>query len=251
MAEEKHRMLYQGQDPSQPVLRPLPIIAHVSNSSSDRDASVDAATEPQQPPTYDDAMGTTTSLRVSKTKNHAPSHTSSTLRATCDGEGRRRTFFAEPLHLRTQLDEPHPLEAQPAQPLSAERPAVEPQAAPADNANVQAMPQQQQQQQQQSVLVERVRMPQVRSFFALAPQPKLGAKACAMVCPACGQQGRTRLRRMPNTRTHCWALWLCSIGWCCCACLYPYLMNSCRTTSHYCTICKTFLGAHYPKDCCH
>ncbi|XP_023176435.2 uncharacterized protein LOC111603183 [Drosophila hydei] len=213
MAEEKHRMLYQGQDPSQPVC----------GSQSQRDeveraerSAAAATAKPQQPPTYDDAMG-----------NHEPSHASIA--------DRRCTFFAEPQQRRSQLlDEP-----QQSDEIAAPCPQLR-----MDIVKAEARPQ------QQEPLRERGRMQQVHSFFALAPQPKLGGQACSIVCPACGQKGRTRPRCTPNTRTHCWAFWLCSIGWCCCACLYPYLVDSCRNTNHYCAVCKTFVGSHNPKDCC-
>ncbi|KAH8411284.1 hypothetical protein KR215_001361 [Drosophila sulfurigaster] len=207
MAEEKHRMLYQGQDPSQPVLRHLALLPRACS-----DGNIPVA--PQQLPTYDDAVAKA---------SHLPA------------VDRRRTFFAEPQHLRSRLE----LEQQSVNASATQLPyevvsEVQPAAA--------------------------VRLPQVRSkltqlqylyrFFALAPQPKLAATSCAIVCPACGQQGRTRLQRMPNARTHTWALWLCSFGWCCCCCLYPYVLRGCRTTSHYCNACRTFLGAYYPRDCC-
>ncbi|KRK07006.1 uncharacterized protein Dyak_GE17832, isoform C [Drosophila yakuba] len=71
MAEEKHRMLFQGQDPSQdlPKQRPMSL-------------------SPSEPPTYDDAMQTSAIL------DSLDHHT-----------GRRRTFFAEPQHLRSKVEE--------------------------------------------------------------------------------------------------------------------------------------------------
>ncbi|KAH8300890.1 hypothetical protein KR044_002963 [Drosophila immigrans] len=223
MAEEKHRMLYQGQDPSLPVLRHL---ALQPRASSERTLPVPSQS-PQQPPTYDDAM-TKANLRSK--------HSETSCALAQPHADRRRTFFAEPQHLRSRLE----VTPQPEQP-----------------ANQSATQFQHEAEVQQAA----VSLPQVRiilnsfaclcrGFFALAPQPKLTAKSCSIVCPACGQQGRTRLQRTPNARTHTWALWLCSFGWCCCCCLYPYVMSGCRTTSHYCNACRTFLGAHYPTDCC-
>ncbi|KRK07007.1 uncharacterized protein LOC6525983 isoform X2 [Drosophila yakuba] len=191
MAEEKHRMLFQGQDPSQdlPKQRPMSL-------------------SPSEPPTYDDAMQTSAIL------DSLDHHT-----------GRRRTFFAEPQHLRSKVEE---------MPM----PQIE------DEESVQSVGL------SEHNHTEHLAMPTVRNFFILSPQPKLGSQATDIVCPACGQRGVTRLKRSPNARTNLWALCLCTFGWCCCACLCPYLWNGCRTTNHYCSACEIFLGAHYPRSCC-
>ncbi|XP_017012841.2 lipopolysaccharide-induced tumor necrosis factor-alpha factor homolog [Drosophila takahashii] len=161
MAEEKHRMLYQGQDPSQqdqlnhqdqPKQRPLSL-------------------SPSEPPTYDDAMN--------------------------------------------RLEEEEEVYSQVEEGSS-----------------------------------EELTAPPERNFFIVAPQPKLGSQAMDIVCLACGQRGFTRLKSSPNKRTNIFALWLCILGWCCCACLCPYFWNCCRTTNHYCSACDIFLGAHYPTECC-
>ncbi|EDV99892.1 GH12149 [Drosophila grimshawi] len=93
MADLKHRMLYQGQDPSQPVLRP-----------SRQDAPI---ADPQYPPAYDDAIiQNATTLHQSNPQSHSAD---------------RRTFFAEPQHLSSQLlderPERHQLAEQPTQQL--------------------------------------------------------------------------------------------------------------------------------------
>ncbi|XP_017073705.1 uncharacterized protein LOC108109639 [Drosophila eugracilis] len=188
MAEEKHRMLYQGQDPSQDL--------HKQRSLS---------LSPSEPPTYDDAMATPSSFG--------------------DSADRGRTFFAEPQHLRDCLDEmPHLADEDSSQMSGL-----------AVSNQIPSLPS----------------SPPVRNFFILTPQPKLGNQAMIIVCPACGQRGLTRLKRSPNSRTNTWALRLCTFGWCCCACLCPYLWNGCRTTNHYCSACEIFLGAHYPTgNCC-
>ncbi|XP_065723525.2 lipopolysaccharide-induced tumor necrosis factor-alpha factor homolog isoform X2 [Drosophila suzukii] len=186
MAEEKHRMLYQGQDASQ------------EDPQKQRPMSL----SPSEPPTYDDAMN-----------DAAPSG----LASFGYSADRRRTFFAEPQHLRNGLEEVAHVEV-----------------ADGDGPPMQ----------------EGLSSPPVRDFFILTPQPKLGKQAMEIVCPACGQRGFTRLKRSSNATTHIWALWLCAFGWCCCACLCPYLWNGCRTTNHYCSACEIFLGAHYPAGCC-
>ncbi|XP_016954431.1 lipopolysaccharide-induced tumor necrosis factor-alpha factor homolog [Drosophila biarmipes] len=186
MAEEKHRMLYQGQDASQ--------VTH----QKQRPMSL----SPSEPPTYDDAM------------NEAMSSALANFGYSAD---RRRTFFAEPQHLRNGLE---------------------------------GMPQVVDEDGDSPPLQQGPPPPPVRDFFTSTPQPKLGNKPVEMVCPACGQRALTRLRRSPNASTHIWSLWMCAFGWCCCACLCPYLWNCCRTTNHYCSSCEIFLGAHYPAGCC-
>ncbi|KAH8386511.1 hypothetical protein KR093_000970 [Drosophila rubida] len=219
MAEEKHRMLYQGQDPSVPVLRHPALLPR---ACSERSLPATQSPSSQLPPTYDDAMAKA-SLRLTP-------HSDMSCALAQPHDTRRCTFFAEPQHLRSRLELPPP------QLCSRQRLACR-------KCAVSRQPQLQLKISMNSFCFS-------RGFFALAPQPKLSAKSCAIVCPACGQQGRTRLQRMPNARTHTWALWLCSFGWCCCCCLYPYVMRGCRTTSHYCNACRTFLGAYYPRDCC-
>nr|NP_001096935.1 uncharacterized protein Dmel_CG12645, isoform B [Drosophila melanogaster]ABW09381.1 uncharacterized protein Dmel_CG12645, isoform B [Drosophila melanogaster] len=199
MAEEKHRMLFQDQDPGQDlqIERPMSL-------------------SPSEPPTYYDAMQTFTIQNNLDYSND-----------------RRRTLFAEPQHLRSRVEEmPMPM------PMSQTKDEVSVQSEGlADNNSI-----------------DHRAMPPVRSkcddFFILSPQPKLGSQAMDIVCPACGQRGVTRLKRSPNARTNLWALCLCTFGWCCCACLFPYLWNGCRTTNHYCSACEIFLGAHYPRSCC-
>ncbi|XP_017479569.1 PREDICTED: lipopolysaccharide-induced tumor necrosis factor-alpha factor homolog [Rhagoletis zephyria] len=76
---------------------------------------------------------------------------------------------------------------------------------------------------------------------------KLGPNPCAVICPVCGANKTTRMVFTPNTRTHICAGILCLAGFCCCACLVPYCMNSCRTGNHYCSQCNTFLGVYNPR----
>lgn len=75
-------------------------------------------------------------------------------------------------------------------------------------------------------------------------QLKLGPDPSNVTCPTCGVSKTSRMTHTPNTRTHVSALVLCLIGWCCCACIIPYFMNSCRTGNHYCANCNAFLGTY-------
>ncbi|KAM7343300.1 uncharacterized protein ACRADG_010387 [Cochliomyia hominivorax] len=75
---------------------------------------------------------------------------------------------------------------------------------------------------------------------------KLGPNPSNVMCPNCGASKTTRMFYTPNTKTHISALVLCLVGWCCCACIVPYCMNSCRTGNHYCSNCNAFLGAYNP-----
>ncbi|EDW45683.1 GM11410 [Drosophila sechellia] len=71
MAEEKHRMLFQDQDPGQDLQKQRPM-----------------SLSPSEPPTYDDAMQTSA---IQESLNYSTD--------------RRRTFFAEPQHLRSRVEE--------------------------------------------------------------------------------------------------------------------------------------------------
>ncbi|XP_017094545.3 uncharacterized protein [Drosophila bipectinata] len=217
MAEEKHRMLYQGQDSSQDLSQhPLqtPLLNPPQRSLS---------YSPSEPPTYEDAI--------------APPQVLESFGYTPD---RRRTFYAEPQHIWSRMAELAVEEMPFSEALAQlqtipeqdeEPPALPPRTIPPGHP-------------------PRLPMPEVRDFFALTPQPRLGAQAVDIMCPACGDTIITKVRRTPNSRTNALAGWLCTFGWCCCACVCPYFLNCCRTTSHYCPTCKVFLGAHYPQDRC-
>ncbi|XP_023031105.2 forkhead box protein P2 [Drosophila willistoni] len=215
MAEEKHRMLYQGQEPCQ--------IMALSGVSVVRVA---------EPPPYDDAI------------MMMPSYASYNFNELAE---RRSTLLQEQLPL-DQIDGQQQQQEMEQEPLEEEQ----------EYQSMEQVDQEQQHHKHQQMAVHRVSLPylllgrfalpRVRNFFQ---QPKLGDIAIPIRCPACGQNGLTRLERSPNTRTHTWALWLCSFGWCCCACFCPYFMNCCRTTNHYCSNCQIYLGAYYPSSCFH
>ncbi|XP_020802577.1 uncharacterized protein LOC110179391 [Drosophila serrata] len=217
-------MLYQGMDPCQTRGEHRFMEQVTAGDPAARPLSL----SPSEPPTYDDAMAT----------EPPQAH----LGLSTD---RRRTFFAEPQHLRYRLEDIPYLVIEPPQ-LQLVPEELELTEAPGE-------------QQELEVPLEsrptrrdhRIQAPgPVRSFFDLTPQPKLGARPLEIMCPACGQQGVTNVRRTPHARAHVSALLLCTFGWCCCACLWPYLLQGCRITRHYCAGCKIFLGAHYPKGCC-
>ncbi|XP_005186934.1 lipopolysaccharide-induced tumor necrosis factor-alpha factor homolog [Musca domestica] len=77
---------------------------------------------------------------------------------------------------------------------------------------------------------------------------QLGPNPSKVTCPACGASKVSRMAYTPNSKTHLCAFILCLVGWCCCACVVPYCMNSCRTGNHYCPKCNTFLGAYNPRN---
>lgn len=180
MAEEKHRMLFQDQDPGQDlqIERPMSL-------------------SPSEPPTYYDAMQTFTIQNNLDYSND-----------------RRRTLFAEPQHLRSRVEEmPMPM------PMSQMKDEVSVQSEGlADNNSIdhRAMPPVRSKcdgnyelNTHSIAYFEIVYWP---DFFILSPQPKLGSQAMDIVCPACGQRGVTRLKRSPNARTNLWALCLCTFG---------------------------------------
>lgn len=82
-------MLYQGQDPSQARAEPYQFTVQVPvELEIEMERQRPLSLSPSEPPTYDDAMATTPAL----------AH----FGYTAD---RRRTFFAEPQHLRYRLEE--------------------------------------------------------------------------------------------------------------------------------------------------
>lgn len=96
MAEEKHRMLFQGQDPSQPA--PNPSSLHTSFS---RDSW-------EMPPSYEDAIVNRISMRrVSKTNT---CDYRSCSRADMQVE-KRRTFAADQQQFHSRLERPYSMPA--------------------------------------------------------------------------------------------------------------------------------------------
>ncbi|XP_073844558.1 lipopolysaccharide-induced tumor necrosis factor-alpha factor [Musca autumnalis] len=77
---------------------------------------------------------------------------------------------------------------------------------------------------------------------------QLGPNPSKVTCPSCGASKVSRMAYTPNSKTHLCAFILCLVGWCCCACVVPYCMNSCRTGNHYCPKCNTFLGAYNSRN---
>ncbi|XP_055921091.1 lipopolysaccharide-induced tumor necrosis factor-alpha factor homolog [Eupeodes corollae] len=77
---------------------------------------------------------------------------------------------------------------------------------------------------------------------------KLGPRPSKITCPECGERRRTRMHFTANRRTHIFAVVLCLVGWCCCACTIPYCMRSCKTGHHYCSKCNRFLGSYDRND---
>lgn len=73
---------------------------------------------------------------------------------------------------------------------------------------------------------------------------KLGPRPSKVTCPECGERRRTRMHFTANRKTHIFAMILCLLGWCCCACTVPYCMRSCKTGHHYCAKCNRFLGSY-------
>ncbi|KAH8336132.1 hypothetical protein KR074_003768 [Drosophila pseudoananassae] len=217
MAEEKHRMLYQGQDSAQDLSNHHLQIQLLTQAPSP--AQRPLSFSPSEPPTYEDAIAP---LQVLESFGYTPD--------------RRRTFYAEPQHIWSRMAE-----------LAVEETPFSHEVL----SQLQTIPEQDE---EPPPLPPRPAPPvhpgSLPDFFALTPQPRLGAEAVAIMCPACGDTIITEVRRTPNSRTNALAGWLCTFGWCCCACVCPYFLNCCRTTSHYCPTCKVFLGSHYPPDRC-
>ncbi|KAJ2946449.1 hypothetical protein O0L34_g12492 [Tuta absoluta] len=76
---------------------------------------------------------------------------------------------------------------------------------------------------------------------------KLGPGPTGTTCPSCNKSIVTRVDFVPNNRTHIVSAALCILAGCCCGCIVPYCMRSCKTANHYCPSCKAFVGAHQPS----
>lgn len=92
MAEEKHRMLFQGQDPSQPV--PHSSSLHTSYSRNSWEL----------PPSYEDAVVNRTTLRCMSKTSMSDYLSCSRSEMPVD---RRRTFTAEQQHFNSRLERPY------------------------------------------------------------------------------------------------------------------------------------------------
>ena len=79
------------------------------------------------------------------------------------------------------------------------------------------------------------------------PPGKLGPGPTGTTCQTCNKTVVTTVDYVPNNRTHIISAALCVISSCCCGCLFPYCMRSCKTANHYCPQCKAFLGSYTPS----
>lgn len=92
MAAEKHRMLFQGQDPSQPVPQSSSLHTCYSRTSW------------EQPPSYEDAVVSRTTLRCMSKTSMSDYLSCSRSEMPID---RRRTFAAEQQHFNSRLERPY------------------------------------------------------------------------------------------------------------------------------------------------
>ncbi|XP_026484743.1 lipopolysaccharide-induced tumor necrosis factor-alpha factor-like [Vanessa tameamea] len=76
---------------------------------------------------------------------------------------------------------------------------------------------------------------------------KMGPGPTGTVCPTCNKSIVTRVEYVSNNRTHIVSAALCVIAGCCCGCLVPYCIKSCKTANHYCPQCRAFIGTHVPS----
>ncbi|KAJ0181153.1 hypothetical protein K1T71_003238 [Dendrolimus kikuchii] len=76
---------------------------------------------------------------------------------------------------------------------------------------------------------------------------KLGPGPTGTSCPHCHKSIVTRIDFVPNNRTHIASAALCVLAGCCCGCIIPYCMRSCKTANHYCPQCRAFVGSYTPS----
>ncbi|XP_053963458.1 lipopolysaccharide-induced tumor necrosis factor-alpha factor homolog [Anastrepha ludens] len=209
--DQKRAMLYPDIDP-----------AHTAATHDHRiSASAAMGLPAEAPPSYDMAIASPTPIAAgSKTQSKS------------EGVGGAPLGWAPSAPAVVTTPEPQAPSPPPRQSHTAQAPQHDSQTRPV--IVVQPLPQQQQQ-------TPAMRVESVSTHLKLGPNP------CAVSCPVCGANKTTRMVFTPNTRTHICAVILCLAGFCCCACMVPYCMNSCRTGNHYCSQCNTFLGVYNPR----
>ncbi|XP_032590331.1 lipopolysaccharide-induced tumor necrosis factor-alpha factor homolog [Drosophila grimshawi] len=73
------------------------------------------------------------------------------------------------------------------------------------------------------------------------PLVPVGTDPQFLRCPFCQNDVVTTIHKAPTLTTHMWAMGLCLIGCWPCVCI-PYCMDTCKSTDHYCPVCKALVG---------
>ncbi|XP_037877290.1 lipopolysaccharide-induced tumor necrosis factor-alpha factor homolog [Bombyx mori] len=82
-----------------------------------------------------------------------------------------------------------------------------------------------------------------QQFVTVVPAQQMGPEPTNTSCPSCSAAIVTRVDHVPVTKTHLFALLLCLIGCCPCACI-PYCTDSCKDANHYCPNCNAYIGSY-------
>ncbi|KAL4709157.1 hypothetical protein ACJJTC_008085 [Scirpophaga incertulas] len=90
-----------------------------------------------------------------------------------------------------------------------------------------------------------------RTAVITTPPPvervKMGPGPTGTICSICHKSIVTRVDYVSNNRTHIFSAALCIVAGCCCGCLVPYCMRSCKTANHYCPECNAYVGTYIPS----
>ncbi|XP_068146835.1 lipopolysaccharide-induced tumor necrosis factor-alpha factor-like [Drosophila tropicalis] len=72
---------------------------------------------------------------------------------------------------------------------------------------------------------------------------QLGSVPTMATCPSCHARQVSTVKYDASTKTHLFALGICLVGGCCCACI-PYCVDSCQSAQHSCSSCGAYLGSY-------
>ena len=82
----------------------------------------------------------------------------------------------------------------------------------------------------------------IQNLFSVITTSSFGPDPTPITCPSCLQPNVTRIAYESSTKTHLMAGLMCLLFWPC-FCL-PYMMDSCKNASHYCSHCGAYVGTY-------
>ena len=82
----------------------------------------------------------------------------------------------------------------------------------------------------------------IQNLFSVVTTSSFGPEPSTITCPSCMQRNVTTVSFTPTEKTNLWACVLCV----CCFpfCCLPYMMDSCKDATHYCSHCGAYVGTY-------
>ncbi|KAJ9586567.1 hypothetical protein L9F63_028389, partial [Diploptera punctata] len=84
---------------------------------------------------------------------------------------------------------------------------------------------------------------QTTTTVVVAGALPVGPKPAKVRCPVCHADIKTTTVTENQAGAHIACIVLCLLGCCLCSCI-PYCMDSCKSVSHSCPSCKSYLGTY-------